>query len=181
MNAEEIANRLQHIKPLIKQACYDTELFAANQIGAKMIRRIFNDGGAYIGKIGNYKPLKTKNRDSTLKKLNRAKKRAALIGGRNNLSPYEKYRVKLGRQIGYKDLEVTGSLKSALQVGTRNGRPVFGIAGQKYADIAKGQEEQTKKLIFVARPEEKKEVNDEAIEFLRDRAGQIFKSIFPVT
>lgn len=178
MTPEELANKLQRAKPLIREAVADLELFAANQMLGKMQHRIFTKGGATIGKIGKYKTLKTTNRSKTLKALTRSKKRKSAIGDRSNLSPYERKRVKAGRQIGYKDLEFTGDFKNSFHVGKRNGKYTFGIVGDKNKLIAQGQEEQAGKLIFVPSISEKQEVQEECMDFIRDRVSDIFKSLF---
>jgi hypothetical protein len=183
MTPEQLANKLERAKPLIREALADMELFAANQMLGKMQHRIFGQGGATNGKIGKYKSLITKNRSKTLKALGSGKggkKRRTAIGERTNLSPYERKRIKAGRQIGYKDLEFNGDFKLAFKVGKRNGKFVFGIVGDKNKLIAQGQEEQNKKLIFVPTINEKAEVNAEAIEFLREKSGDIFRRLFPI-
>jgi hypothetical protein len=95
-----------------------------NNAGAEIRRRIFNEGGATEGKIGNYKP-KTK-----------------LI------------REQLGQETSYVNLEQTGTLRRSIQVGVDGSDKVLGIAETNYENgwttikNAEQQERNFKKEIF---------------------------------
>jgi len=95
-----------------------------NNAGAAIRRRIFNEGGATDGKIGDYK---------TKSKLIREQK---------------------GLQTIYVDLEVTGTLRRSIQVGISENDKVLGIAEINYENNfstdknANVQEKNFKKEIF---------------------------------
>ena len=106
---------------------------------------------------------------------------ALLILIEGGFSNYEKKRLRHGRQIAYKDLQFTGSLKASI-VTAKDGtkRVVCWIINQGDADIARYQEQQIAKIrggagraqIFeLSDPEriELKEVTQAALSQLYDR------------
>jgi hypothetical protein len=61
---------------------------------------------------------------------------------------YAEFREIQGRQAGYKDFQLSGSLKNNLTIGEEGGNTVLGFTDQRESDKRKGLEEQVKKSVF---------------------------------
>ncbi len=82
-------------------------LAALNTVKGQYTRRIFNQGQATDGsKIGNYKASSAK------------------------------FRKEVGRQTGFVDLEMTGTLRRSITVGKSRGKSVLGLASQDEPKIS---------------------------------------------
>lgn len=113
---------------------------ALKRLLGEMLFRIHNEGRATNGgQIGNYK----------------------------NAS-YRKFRQKLGRQTGYKDLEVFGNLRRALQVGTSGERNVIGFINNFFKKIADAQETYAGKRIYRPTQDELQAARDAFVEEYRE-------------
>lgn len=163
-NIPEVIAKLEKIKaelgasgapppPAIADALYS----ALNAGMGKMKFRIFNKGLDVEGKmLGNYHGSKTK---LTKKKLSiisgdefevREKKtrkrninRSVKSNPETKYTEYEKYRLSRGRQIGYKDLEMDGSLRRSIEaIKTSDGKVVIAIVNEDTGKIAGYQEQQ---------------------------------------
>lgn len=112
----------------IIEANSDKWLYAAlSRIEADMKTRIFNLGQDVDGLgLGTYSPK------------------------------YAQYRKDNNKQTGYKDLEFDGDLRRSIQVGISGNKRVLGYTRTDSRLIAKGQEKQTKKIIFKVTEDEKK-------------------------
>lgn len=142
MTFDEYIAKLETIKANIIGADYSDYIYSAlNAAMAAMQRRIFNHGqdadgnslGEYIG--GKVVTVKVKSKSK--------KKSASDVTPSVALSPYMKKRDKAGLQIGYKDLQFTGSLKSSFVIvkDGRNKAELF-LSGEDSVVIAAGQEQQ---------------------------------------
>ncbi|MEJ7611363.1 MAG: hypothetical protein WKF88_09330 [Ferruginibacter sp.] len=172
-NIPDIIKRLEQIKAAVGGGAggnggditvpsspdFSDAIFASLNSGMGLMkRRIFNNREDAEGKsLGNYHGTETR---VTKRKLSIAqddedaekqrKKRKRVINRTIKESPdekyteYEKYRLSLGRQIEGKDLEVTGSLRRAIEtVKTSDGsKVVIAILGQEEGKIARYQEQQ---------------------------------------
>lgn len=162
-NIPEIIEKLERIKTALSgpngtpPAITEAMFTALNAGMGKMKFRIFNKGlDAEGNSLGNYHGNKTR---ITKKKLSIAsddefdeKDRKRAKRNLNRLhkadpdatfTEYEKYRLGLGRQIEYKDLEVDGSLRRSIEVVKGdNGKVLIVIRNEEAAKIAGYQEQQ---------------------------------------
>lgn len=118
-----------------------------NAARGEMSNRIFNQGedaegvklGIYIGSKGK---LLSKKAAKVKKKSN-----IDLTGLQMKFTPYEQKRLESGRQIRYKDLEFTGTLRRGIIVIQENDkRVVCAIPSPQLQLIAAGQEEQVGRI-----------------------------------
>ena len=128
-NMPDLIAKLERVKAnvLTSPDISDAMLSAINAGMGKMKFRIFNKGLDAEGvSLGKYTGKKSK------KKL---------------ITPYEEYRVSRGRQIGYKDLEMEGSLRRSIQTAkVDNNKVVIAITNDETAKIAGYQEIQIGKI-----------------------------------
>lgn len=144
----------------------DVMLSASNAGMGKMKYRIFNEGkDANNESFGKYQGPKTKltkkkysatkysilgtilledeDAEKERKKGKRNLNKAIKENPNGQYTEYEKYRLSLGRQVGYKDLEVEGSLRRSIEmVKQDNGKVVMMITNKETAKIAGYQEKQ---------------------------------------
>jgi hypothetical protein len=141
-----------------------------------MAYRIFNQGQDVGGvSIGSYRGKKT--RASKGQFTGRDIKFLLGNGASFKLSPYERKRVKAGRQIRYKDLEFTGTLRRGIVVIQETERSVVcAIPSDELYDIAKAQEEQTNAEIFGLSDEEKEIMREHVIEISKQIYDRFFNS-----
>lgn len=124
-----------------------------NNAGAEIRRRIFNEGGATEGKIGNYKPKSRLIRDQR------------------------------GQETGYVNLEDTGTLRRAIQVGVDGESKALGIAEINYGNgwttdkNARQQEQNFKKEIFSLSEKEIENAANGADEWLSKQLDTILPTI----
>lgn len=125
-----------------------------NNAGGEIRRRIFNEGGATDGKIGQYKP-KTK-----------------LI------------REQKGQEVGYVNLEDTGTLRRGIQLGEDAGDKVLGIAEINYSNgwttdkNARQQETNFKKPIFTISEKEIEKAATGADKWLDNELDKVLEIMF---
>ena len=186
--------------PAITDALYS----ALNEGMGKMKFRIFNKGLDAEGKmLGNYhgpKSKLTKNKLSIISgdefEIREKKTRKRNINRNVKSNPeikyteYEKYRLSRGRQIGYKDLEMDGSLRRSIEaIKTSDGKVVIAIVNEDTGKIAGYQEQQVGNIragqnankgkavsanIFELSQEEFEQVQEEG----NTAIGQIIKQMF---
>ena len=88
---------------------------------------------------------------------------------------YKAFRQSIGRQTGYKDLEVFGDLRRNFTVGTNGDDIVLGFATDKARLIAVGQEQQTGKEIWKPTKEEINDIKKAAVKRIRECLRKSFK------
>lgn len=117
-----LEDRLNRLKRVLETGDFGDALIFGIDVGVGLLQqRIFNNGKAADGTaLGDYKS-----------------------------KYYKAKRAKAGRQIGYKDLEMTGSLRSGIKVvKTRTNVVQCIVQDANLIKIAQGQEKQTGKVIF---------------------------------
>lgn len=140
-NIEQVIARLNEMAANGERIDFSDALAAGvNAARALMQNRIFNTGTDANGiSLGGYSGKQTKSRSKNKRLL------AGIVDfdPEGGYSEYEKKRLAFGRQIAYKDLEFTGSLRRSI-VTAKDGtkRVVCYIVNQGDADIARYQEEQ---------------------------------------
>jgi hypothetical protein len=128
MNVPEFQIKLQNAVNEINRLAADVLFLGGKNLEGEMKFRIFNQGRATTGQIGNYKSK------SWIQK-----------------------RGQRGRQTNYVDLEFTSSLRDSIQV-VRQGNDVFlAVINDKDFAKAKGQESRRKKEIFIPSESERKQ------------------------
>lgn len=183
----------------------DAMLSASNAGMGKLKFRIFNEGldanNESLGKYTGPKTKLTKARGSKTKysifglsvqvdadgeKERKKQKKnfndAIKADADGQYTEYEKYRLSLGRQIAFKDLEVEGSLRRSIEtIKIDNGKIVMAITNKETALIAGYQEKQIGDIrgtdpvpIFVFSQEEYDFVQREGNAAI----GQIIKQLF---
>lgn len=148
MTPDNLANNIRRSLPEVNKLFGTIELFASNEILARMLARIFNDGLAKDGnKIGTYKS-----------------------------GSYKRKREKAGRQVDYKDEQFSGALFEAMNVGKYKGKPAVGITTETSANISRYQEKQVGRVIFSPSQSELEEVKAAMRNQLVSGMNKIFKS-----
>lgn len=152
-NIPDIIERLERLKISVGAAGsvppipdFSDAMFSAINSGMGLMKqRIFNKGlDADGNSLGKYVGNKSK---VTARKFGGNKKFRKNLGGEGELTEYEKFRVAHGRQVEYKDLQVTGSLFNSINtVKDESGRVVIAIVNPEMALIAGYQEEQIGKI-----------------------------------
>jgi len=128
MNVPEFQIKLQNAVNEINRLSADVLFLGGKNLEGEMKFRIFNQGRATTGQIGNYKSK------SWIQK-----------------------RGQRGRQTNYVDLEFTSSLRDSIQV-VRQGNDVFlAVINDRDFAKAKGQESRRKKEIFIPSESERKQ------------------------
>jgi hypothetical protein len=120
-----------------------------NAARGAMTNRIFNKGldnqGASLGKYVGKKKKLSKAKDEFLFK--KRKRDFFTLEPTSEFSEYELIRIGHGRQVRYKDEELTGTLKRGIVTITENEkRVVCAIPNNKLFLIAQGQEKQVGKI-----------------------------------
>lgn len=157
-NIEEVIQRFKIIeKELQTVDMSDALVVGVNAAKAKMQFRIFNKGldagnteiGSYAGKKTAVSKTKFEGRDTEFL-FGKTESKTVM------LSAYERKRVAKGRQIKYKDLEFTGSLRRGMVVvKSSSTRVIAAIPNQRLYQIAKWQEEYIQAPIFALTTEER--------------------------
>jgi len=174
-NIEELIEKFKVLKDKANTLDLSEALIAGvTAARGAMSFRIFNLGHDVGGvPLGSYRGRKKR----TSKKQFEGRNTAFLFGDQKNLklSPYEKKRLAKGRQIRYKDLEFTGTLRRGLVVIQEDERRVVcAITSDELIAIAKGQEEQINAEIFGLSDDEKEVLREHVIEI----AKQIYDRFF---
>jgi len=166
---------------VIKEKALSIDLSEALVIGvnaakATMQVRIFNRGeDAGNVSLGSYRGPKK----SVSKKQFEGRKIEFLFGQVDDirLSQYEKKRVAKGRQIRYKDLEFTGTLRRGIVVIKESTiRVVCSIPDEDLYKIARGQEKQINAEIFSLSDEEREVLRTNVIAATKQIYDRIFNS-----
>lgn len=153
-NIEALILKFKGVEAKLENVDYTQALVAGVNAGrAAMSNRIFNQGkdvgGSMIGSYGG----KRKGRNVN-KLFAKSKKKEFLIGKEEDgpqteFTDYEVKRIKAGRQIRYKDLEFTGTLRRGIIVVTESPqRVVCAVPSPRNVDIIKYQEEAIQSEIF---------------------------------
>jgi hypothetical protein len=176
-NIDELIERFKVLKD--KADSLDlSEALVAGVTAARgsMTFRIFNQGQDIGGvSLGSYRGKKKR----ASKKQFQGRNTDFLFGNPATLklSPYEKKRLAKGRQIRYKDLEFTGTLRRGIVVIQETDRRVVcAIPSEDLLLIAKGQEEQTNAEIFGLSDEEKEVLREHVIEISKQIYDRFFNS-----
>jgi hypothetical protein len=186
-NIDELIEKFRVIAERASQVDIATALEAGvNAARGKMEFRIFNDGEDSEGnKLGKYVGKKTGLSAKNKKKiLGKDENRKFLAGAQKAFSPYEKKRIKAGRQIRYKDFENTGTLRRGIVVlRETEKRVICAIPSAELRTIAKGLEEQTGKIlgkgtlkVFAASKSERQVLIDNTTEALKQLYDRILNS-----
>jgi hypothetical protein len=160
-------------------------LVGVNAAAGQMKFRIFNQGldaeGDAFGKYMGRKVTTIKQSRSLTNKEQKLKD--FLIGEATAFSEYELKRLNAGRQIKYKDLEFTGSLRRGIVVlKDGNTRVVCVIPNESLFKIAKYQEEQISKFtgqdanIFTLSKEERELMRTNIVEALKQIYVRVLNS-----
>lgn len=186
-NIDKVIERFKGYQTKLKEVDPSEALIVGvNAAKGKMSFRIFNEGkdiggvsfGSYGGKRSN---LSKKKVDSLFAK----KKRVFFVGEEevpsNEFTEYELKRIKAGRQIRYKDLEFTGTLRRGIVVIKENNTSVVClINNDKLVKIAQYQEEAIgggeKAVIFTLSEEERQLMRDNITEALKQIYARVFNS-----
>lgn len=161
----------------IKERAQNVDLSDALVIGVNAAKgamqfRIFNKGlDSGNVPLGSYRGAKSNAKNTFSEFL------VGVPAGQLRLSPYEKKRVKKGRQIRYKDLEFTGTLRRGIVVIKESQvRVVCAIPNEDLYKIAKYQEEQINAIIFELSEEERELLRTNVIAASKQIYDRIFNS-----
>lgn len=185
-NIDQVVERFRAIGARVKGVDPSEALIVGvNAARGQMTERIFNKGqdfeggslGVYVGKKGRLSKLAEQ-------RIFGKRKKEFLVGTNDQFSPYEIKRIKKGRQIRYKDLELFGSLRRGIIViKSSNTRVVCAIPNDKLYKIAQGQETQIGRIlgtgvtvIFTPSQEEKKVLRENTTEALKQIYVRVFNS-----
>lgn len=153
----------------------DALIFGVNAARGQMENRIFNQGldstgkplGIYRGKRNYPKP----------KKLNDPRKLKFATGGARLLTRYERKRVDAGRQVRYKDLEFTGTLRRGIVVIKQTeSRVVCAAPSQRNKDIIDGQEKDLNTKIFSLSVSERDFMKQQINAAIKQKYAGLFNS-----
>lgn len=164
--------KLKEIDPI------EVLLLGVNAARGQMSFRIFNKGldigGVSFGSYGGKR--KVKNADIVFK----GKKRGFFLGEEetvsNEFTEYELVRIKAGRQIRYKDLELTGTLRRGIVVVKDAKGVTCVIVNDKLIKIAEYQEQAINAVIFALSDSEKQLMKDNITEGLKQLYARVFNS-----
>lgn len=171
-NISEIIERFKVLKEKAQNVdLSDALLFGVNAAKGGMENRIFTRGldagnvplGSYAGPKKNVRNIFSE----------------FLVGSPQSLllSQYEKKRVKAGRQIRYKDLEFTGTLRRGIVVIKESQtRVVCSIPNEDLIKIARGQEEKIGAEIFSLSDEERELLRTNVIAAVNQIYVRLFNS-----
>lgn len=141
-----LSKKVAGLKEAFNNGRYADALVAALNTGnGLMQQRVFQEHvdvkgqsfGTYIGKKSKAKRLKSKNRTDN-------KRLKALAG--LELTSYQRKRSKRGRQVAFKDLELEGKLRRAIETQVAEKETersaILQFTDNQTAKIARGQEQQ---------------------------------------
>lgn len=184
-NIDQVIEKLNALTQAGERIDFSDALAAGvNAARAAMQNRIFNTGlDANDITLGGYVGKQTKITERKLAKDKKKRKRLlqniATFDQTAGFSEYEKKRLSHGRQIAFKDLEFTGSLRRSIVTATESTRQVACIIiNEQDALIAGYQEEQIARIrggagranIFALSDTERKEL----IEVTNTALGQLY-------
>ena len=180
MKVDDFIKRLRELPNKIIQNNIQISVIAANEAMAEMLDRIFVKGLAADGtKIGDYSndPIYVsvpypQLRNAGLRKKGRQgkkTKRSAFFS-----KGYKEFRQQAGRQSGFVDLNLTGSLFNSVKVGKYQGKVVIFFDQDESIVKAQGNEKRFGKEIFTLSREGIKIVNEAIARELNLLIKQIF-------
>lgn len=175
-NIEELIKKFQTLAEESKGIDFSGALTAGvNAAMAQMKFRVFNTGKDATGlAFGKYIGKKKQVTERALKASKRLKKNAAPGA---SYTPYEKIRLSQGRQVNYKDLELTGTLRRGIVVAVESPTKVVCIIpNETNQKVAEGQQKQISRIL-------NKEVNiwgmsDDERQLLTENTNQILIQIY---
>lgn len=187
-NIDEIVARFKGYGVKIANADPSEALLVGiNAAMGQMKNRIFNQGEDAFGvSLGPYTGKKTRFSKTPSREFDKKEQKAKdfLIGINTEFSEYELLRVKHGRQIRYKDLEFTGTLRRGILV-LKDGptKVTCLIPNSDLAKIANYNEEQIgdilkggKASIFTFSEKEVQLLKDNTAEALKQIYERVFSS-----
>lgn len=151
-----------------------------NAARGAMTARIFNKGldnqGASLGPYAGKKKKLSKAKDESLFK--KRKREFFTLQPEGEFSEYELIRIGQGRQVRYKDLELTGTLRRGIvTIKESENKVVCAIPSDKLFLIAQGQEKQVGKIrgggtatIF--------SLSDKERQILKDTTNEVLKQLY---
>lgn len=200
-NIDQVIQHFQKMANQTKEIDVSQALLAGvNAAAGQMKFRIFNEGkdaegnslGQYKGRKKTFSPKQQLSADFK-KKLSNSR----LLGPENqtgdsfNFSEYELIRLRDGRQIRYKDLELTGSLRRGIVPADQNDtsgvvsktKVVCAIPNTDLFNIARYQEQQIGKIrgtdsvrIFSQSAQEKQTMTEVITETVKQLYDRVFNS-----
>jgi hypothetical protein len=183
-NINELIEKFKAIKSeLTTVDLSDALLAGVNAAKASMQNRIFNKGlDAGETPIGSYAGPKKRAKTGEFDGRNKDFLFGDLDEGvEPKLSEYEKKRVAKGRQIKYKDLEFTGTLRRGIvTVKESSTRVVAAIPNEKLYNIAKYQEEYIQAPIFTLTDKERELMRTNIIAISNQIYDRLFNPKKPV-
>lgn len=201
----EIKSNIQDLIAKFKKLADDAEKVdfskaleaGVNAALGQMKQRVFNTGkdskgiafGKYVGKKSRatnrrYKIIKFGDDEETAKEKKRLQKRLKKnASGNETYTEYEKERLARGRQIKYKDLEMTGGLRRGIVVVVESQTRVSAqIINPQLKLIAEGQEKQISRIlntpvkIWALSEDEKKLLDENTNSAIQEIYARIFNS-----
>lgn len=154
-------------------------VFGVNAARARMENRIFNKGlDVKLEPLGIYRGKKKK---AIGKKILADNKKLKFFVGeedsRTLLTEYEEKRVKKGRQVRYKDLEFSGTLRRGIVViKETESKVVCAAPSKRNKDIIEGQEKDLKTTIFTLSDDERDFMRSQIKEAIKQKYAGIFNS-----
>lgn len=158
-------------------------LAGVNAAKAAMQHRIFNQGKDAGGKsLGKYMGQKRGGMGGALTKkifgLDQATKdrTVGFIDFTRRFTPHELKRLNAGRQVVYKDLELTGALRRGIVTVRQQNRVVCVIPHPDLYRIAKAQEDHLHTVIFALSEKERALMVQNTNAILKQEYDRVFKS-----
>lgn len=158
----------------------DALIVGINAARGKMSFRIFNKGqDANGGTFGKYTGKKMSLSQALQSRLfTRTGSKERMAGEQDQFSEYEIKRVSKGRQIRFKDLEFTGTLRRGIVVVKETPtRVVCVIVNAALAKISRHQEEQIGRILGRG-PVKIFALSKEEIEIMRDNTLEALKQLY---
>jgi hypothetical protein len=151
-----------------------------NAARGAMTNRIFNKGldnqGVSLGKYAGKKKKLSKAKDQFLFK--KRKREFFTLDVESEFSEYELLRIKAGRQVRYKDEELTGTLKRGIVTIKENeSRVVCAIPSNKLFLLAGYQEQQVGRIRQGSNPKIFS-LSDQERQVLKDTTNEVLKQIY---
>lgn len=174
-NINELIQKFKNIREMSENIDpSEALLVGVNAARGAMSNRIFNQGqDSSNNSLGEYKG----NRVNVIPKKKQKNQEFFVGVSVRLLTPYEKKRVEAGRQVRYKDLEFTGTLRRGIVVIQESQRRVVcSIPNDDLFKIARGQEEQLKTQIFSLSDDEREILRINTIEALNQLYGRLFNT-----
>lgn len=176
-NIDQVIEKFKAIKERTENVDPSEALIVGvNAARGEMTFRIFNNGEDRSGNsLGSYKGKK--NSFDTAKLFKGKKKEFFVDDNDNQFTPYQVKRIKEGRQIRYKDLEFTGTLRRGIVVLKESMTKVnCAVPSSRNIKIINGQEEQLNTKIFSLSESERQTLRENTIEALKQIYVRVFNT-----